>query len=107
MQSAGYNINHKMVDHINGNGLDNKLKNLRICTNQENQQNRYNQSNNKSGYKGVGWHKTTKKWRARISINNQLIHLGLFQNKIEAAKAYDIMASKHFGNFAKLNFPTK
>jgi len=91
------------TDHINGNKLDNRRINLRVCTSKENQRNKILPSNNSSGYKGVSWHKATGKWDARIKINGATIHLGLFVNKEEAAHTYNKAALKLFGQFARLN----
>lgn len=91
------------IDHKDGNKLNNQKSNLRICSHKENGMNRKVQNNNKSGYKGVHIHKLTGKWRAMISINNKSMHLGLFNNKEKAVKAYNDAAKKYYGEFAKLN----
>lgn len=91
------------VDHINHNELDNRRCNLRNCTRKENSHNRKSHVNNTSGYKGVSWNKKNKKWRADIGIENKKVYLSLFQNKIEAAEAYNKAAIKIFGEFALLN----
>jgi hypothetical protein len=94
----------KRVDHINHDGLDNRNKNIRICTNRENQQNQtIKRSNNTSGYKGVHWHKQAKKWQAQIQVDSQYKYLGLFKSKVKAAQAYNDAAIKYFGEFANLN----
>lgn len=93
----------KEIDHINGNSLDNQRKNLRICTALENRANSKKYSNNTSGFKGVGRFFRDKRWRAYIQINGKCIHLGLFKNKISAAKAYNKAANKLFGKFANPN----
>ena len=93
-----------MVDHINHNGLDNRRENLRICTHAENQHNSRKQKNNTSGYKGVYWDKSKKKWRAQIKKDNK-IHIGMFDIIEEAARAYDAKAKELFGGYAQLNFP--
>jgi len=90
------------IDHINGNGLDNRKSNLRKCTNQQNCINRPKQINNTSGFKGVFLRKSGK-YRAGIRFNQKLIHLGTFVDKIDAAKAYNDAAIKYFGEFAYLN----
>lgn len=92
-----------IIDHINGNGLDNRKDNLRICTQAENTRNRSKSLNNTSGFKGVYWHKYDKKWHAQIIINYKKIHLGIFTCKIEAAQAYNQAAIKYHGEFAQLN----
>lgn len=77
-----------VTDHINGDGLDNRRKNLRICTPSENLLNMGKNSRNTSGYKGVHFHAKLKKWRARIRVNGKPISLGVFSNKKDADKAY-------------------
>ena len=92
------------VDHINGNGLDNRIENLRICTQQENTRNKKKPIHNTSGYKGVCWDKQMKKWRVQIKHKNTNSYIGLFNDLITAAKEYDKKAKEIFGEFAKLNF---
>lgn len=93
----------KLIDHINGNGLDNRRKNLRVCSNQENLRNGRLRVNNKSGYKGVSWEKDRKSWMSYIYIDGKRKRLGRFKNKIMAAKVYDTNAIKYFGEFAQVN----
>ena len=93
------------VDHINGNPLDNRKSNLRICTHAENQRNRGANKNNTSGYKGVSWHKRNKKWACQIKHNYKKIHVGNYATPEEAARAYDAKAKEFQGEFAYLNFP--
>jgi hypothetical protein len=94
------------VDHINRNTLDNRRVNLRFATRNQQAQNRGIQSNNRSGYLGVHYHKSHqgKKWRARIGVNGKYIYLGHFHTPEEAAKAYDKAAKKWHGEFATVNF---
>jgi hypothetical protein len=91
------------TDHKNNNPLDNRIENLRICTNSQNQMNTKVQINNTSGFKGVTWNKIVKKWVAQIKLNNKLINLGYYINPIDAARAYNEAALKYHGEFAHLN----
>jgi hypothetical protein len=97
------------TDHINGNGLDNRKANLRICTRGQNQGNRVVlQKNNKSGFKGVYYSRNLNAWVAQITklgTIRRCWYLGKYNNPVDAARAYDVEARKHFGEFAKLNFP--
>lgn len=85
------------VDHLDGNGLDNRKVNLRACSNAENRRNRPKQVNNKSGYKGVYWHKQRKRWNAKIRHNHKNISLGLFDDPQEAHQAYLSKAAELWG----------
>ncbi len=91
------------VDHKNGDTLDNRKKNLRICTKKQNVTNQDIHKNNTSGYKGVSLYKLTNKWRAYICPNGKFISLGHFEDKRSAAKAYNKAAIKYFGEYAFLN----
>ena len=91
------------VDHINGDSLDNRRRNLRICTNAENGRNSKISKANKSGYKGVGWNSQRKLWRAKITVNRKSIELGFHVCPLRASSLYDDAAKKHFGEFARLN----
>ena len=95
-----YGVNpDDMIDHINGNRLDNRIENLRLCTPQQNQWNRSKSVKNTSGFKGVSYEKKNKKWRARIKIDGGNKCLGLYQTKQEAADAYNSYAKKIHGEF--------
>lgn len=89
------------IDHIDGNRTNNKFSNLRRATTKENARNTKYRGG-VSGYKGV--QPSLKKWVARIKVDGKQINLGTFDDKIEAAKAYDKAAVKYFGSFAKINF---
>lgn len=89
------------VDHINGNKLDNRRSNLRLCNRWQNKANTRIISTNTTGFKGVSWHKD--KWQASIRVMGRLIYLGRYHTKEEAARAYNHAASEHFGEFAWLN----
>jgi len=88
-----------LVDHIDGDGLNNGKKNLRLCTYSQNRVNSGKRGVS-SQYKGVDWNKKQRKWRA--IANN--VYQGAFDSEIEAAKAYDVAALKFWGEFAALNF---
>lgn len=91
------------VDHINHIKDDNRWVNLRECSQTQNKGNTPLRKNNKSGFKGVCWHKNGGKWQAAIRVNNKRFFLGLFDNKKDAAIAYNSAAVKEFGKFACLN----
>ena len=92
------------VDHKNGNGLDNRKENLRVCSPLENKRYQKAYKNCASLYKGVCWDKEVRKWRTDITVNKKRVYLGRFHSEEEAAKAYDAAASMYFKEFAKLNF---
>ena len=90
------------IDHANGNKLDNRRCNLRLCTNSQNQANRRS-SPHSSSFKGVTVQSRTGRFEAQIWHSNKRIYLGTFVNEIEAARAYDAKAIELFGEFALLN----
>lgn len=94
----------KMTDHINLEKLDNRKSNLRICTHSQNQLNRLAKKSNPSGYKGIYWNKRNEKWHAQASADGKQVHIGYFDDFVEAAKKYDEFSRKHHGEFAKPNF---
>ncbi len=83
----------RVVDHIDGNPLNNCRSNLRVCTNTENSRNRGRNKNNTSGLKGVFWNKGTKNWRVQIS-------LGCFSSKEEAYEKYCKVIKELHGEFS-------
>lgn len=96
-----------VVDHVNHDGMDNRSGNLRAATRGQNMCNKRKclSRPTHSKYKGAHWHKYDRKWHAVISFKRKRIHLGRFDNEIDAAKAYDEAAKKYHGQFACLNFP--
>ena len=94
-----------LVDHIDGNGLNNRKSNLRLCTFAQNAHNSRPRRNSSSRYKGVCWHKLKKKWTVSIYKGGKRTYLGYYDDEIEAALAYDRKAEELFGEFAYLNFP--
>jgi len=91
------------IDHINGNTLDNRRCNLRLCTKQQNMYNQKMRCDNTSGYTGVDYDKRRKKWRARISVNRKEIHLGLFDTFEEAVESRINAEIKYFGDFRRVD----
>jgi hypothetical protein len=94
-----------IVDHIDGNGLNNQRANLRAATKSQNSRNVAVRSDNTSGFKGVSWDKVARKWRAYISVDRKRKFLGYYTDPAEAALAYDRAALAASGEFAWLNFP--
>ena len=91
------------VDHEDRDGLNNRRKNLRKATSNQNVANARLCSVSTSGYKGVSWNKHAQKWTAQLHIDNGKKHLGVFDNKEDAARAYDTAAVEHFGPYALTN----
>jgi len=92
------------TDHINGNGLDNRRSNLRICTRQQNSHNVSKYETNTSGFKGVDFlPHLRRKWRARIMAEGKNKHLGLYETKELAYEAYCKACIKYYGEFSRLD----
>lgn len=92
------------VDHISGNGLDNREINLRRCTLQENKRAAMHRCESYSSrFRGVYYDKSRDSWVAQIKTDGSGITLGRFKSEVEAAKRYDLAASAYFGDFAQLN----
>jgi hypothetical protein len=93
------------VDHIDLNGLNCQRSNMRWATRSQNLANKRKTAQNTSGYKGVSRRARDRRWIATIYVENRPIYLGSFETREEAADAYDDAARKHYGQFARLNFP--
>lgn len=93
----------KIVDHISGNKNDNRKGNLRLCSHQQNMFNHKLNSSNTTGYTGVYLIKATGRFAARITYSYKSIHLGCFDNTVEAAQSYNVAANVLFGEYANLN----
>ena len=105
LEYHGSDLTSGEVDHVNGDGLDNRKSNLQIVSHAENIRKSRVQKNNTSGFRGVSWHKGDRRWQAFVEVDNIRKYLGSFKNKIDAALAYDQAAKKYFGRFATLNLP--
>lgn len=96
-----------VVDHIDGNCLDCRKSNLRIVSYSNNRRNSVKQRNTKCQYRGVYERNDYPgKYRAQIRFDGRIINLGTFTDILEAARAYDTAARKHYGEFAVTNFST-
>lgn len=93
------------VDHVNGDGRDNRRVNLRLATHSQNMANqRKRRDGISSRYKGVWYERRRKRpWRAKIKVRGRQVNLGYFETEEEAAYAYNLAALEHFGGFARLN----
>jgi hypothetical protein len=87
------------TDHINRDGLDNRLSNLRAATQSENIRNQGVRRNNKSGLKGASWHTTANRWVAKIKLDKKQFHLGFYDTAEEAHRAYCEASERLHGKF--------
>lgn len=94
-----------LVDHIDGNGLNNQRSNLRLATHSQNQINRRVQKNNKSGFTGVSWNRARKKWTAHIFGGPRKKGLGSFSLLEDALKARRNAEAAFYGEFSRANRP--
>ncbi len=88
-----------VIDHIDGDKLNNAIKNLRSCNQHQNMQNTGKRSDNTSGYKGVSWSKTNKKWVSLIRYDGKQVYLGVFNCPKEASEVYQSKAKELFGEY--------
>jgi hypothetical protein len=91
-----------VVDHKDGNPLNNKIENLRACTKLQNSYNKRLYSSNRSGITGVSWNCRDKRWMARCSVGGKKYHLGYFGNVEDAKKVVEEFKLKHHGEFARI-----
>lgn len=89
------------IDHVNGNGMDNRICNLREATKNQNCHNSKISKRNTSGVKGVSWHKYKQKWHARLNANHKSIHIGYFDDLELAELVMNEARLKYHGNFAR------
>jgi hypothetical protein len=92
-----------VIDHINGDGLDNRRANLRFCTQAENHANESKRVGGTSVFKGVGFDAARQKWSAKITVAGETKNLGRFDQEVDAALAYDKAATGEFGEYARTN----
>lgn len=92
-----------LVDHRNGNGLDNRRANLRLATDSQNSGNARPRPSAGSPYKGVSWDPARVKWAAYITLKGRKLHLGRFDDEWVAAEAYNAAAAAAWGEFARPN----
>jgi hypothetical protein len=91
------------IDHINGIRTDNRIENLRDVTQVQNSYNKAPHKNSSSKYRGVGWDKKKKKWRAMIRKDGRFHHIGYFDCEKEAALDYNYVSEKMFGVYSRFN----
>lgn len=95
----------QMVDHEDNDGLNNRDNNIRVATPAQNRANSRKARDNSSGFKGVSWSPTSRKWVAQLWHNGKRHYLGVYAHKERAARAHDRKAIELHGEFAGLNFP--
>jgi hypothetical protein len=91
---------NKMIDHINGNPNDNRICNLRECSNSQNQYNAKLRKDNTSGIKGVSWHKDAKKWAVHLNVNGKHKYIGIYETKELAESAIKEIRNEHHKQFS-------
>lgn len=90
-----------IVDHINGNTLDNRKENLRICHRSKNPKNSSIYKNNTSGCKGITWMKRLNKWQVSIQVDKKSIYLGIYDNLNDAIEVRKQAEIKYFGEYSR------
>jgi hypothetical protein len=90
-----------LVDHIDGDPTNTRMSNLRLATFAENTRNRSHKANNSSGVRGVTWHKPSRKWWARVTLNDKTHSLGLYKTIEEATVVVYEAKQQMFGEFAR------
>ena len=90
-----------VVDHIDGDGTNNKIENLRVVSIFQNNMNKGTAKNNTSGYKGVCWNKEKQKWQSRIQIDKKQLFLGCFDDIQEAVEARKDAEIKYYGEYSR------
>jgi len=96
-------LDNKVVDHIDHDVTNNRVDNLRICSQAQNTYNRIKRKNTSSKFKGVYWYKSRRRWRGIIGFNSKAMHIGYYNTELEGAKAYDKKALELYGDFALTN----
>lgn len=99
MQSGQSEFGH--VDHIDGDPTNNRMSNLRLATFAENARNRTHKSNNSSGVRGVTWHKPSRKWWVRVTLEGKTHSFGVYKTIEEAAVVAYEAKQRMFGEFAR------
>jgi hypothetical protein len=91
----------RSIDHIDRQKDNNRISNLRLADRYQQMGNTKVSVKNTSGFRGVVWHKRDKKWQASIRVKGKRVHIGLFDNREDAARAYNAAAVSTFGEFYK------
>jgi hypothetical protein len=100
-ERAGLTIDGMQVDHVNGDGLDDRRENLRVATGRENMRHQTRKARGcSSQHKGVSWNGKAGRWYACIVVDGRHVNLGLHDSETDAAAVYDAAAREHFGDFA-------
>lgn len=95
-----------MVDHIDGNSLNDQRENMRPATYRQNARGFRRKAKGKtSKFRGVYWKQKNKKWVASLVVHRKTLHLGIFKSETDAAHAYDSAALFYHGEWASTNFP--